>query len=96
MIGGDQVAALPLWHDAAALLAEVHFVVMARPGWAFDWGALPEPFQVLERQVIPAPLVQISSTDVRRRFREGRSARYLIPPAVVDHCLDHAIYLPRA
>ncbi len=92
LIGADQVASLPHWHDPAALLAEVQFWVMARPGWSFDWEALPEPFRQLRDRVVTAPLVQVSSTDLRRRLAEGRSLRYLTPDAVVDFIHDRRLY----
>ena len=93
LIGADQVASLPLWHEADALLAEAKFVVMARPGWTFDWTALPPPFRPLRDAVVTAPLLQISSTDLRRRLREGRSIRYLTPDAVVNYLHQHRLYV---
>ena len=92
LIGADQVASLPKWHRADTLLSNVLFVVMARPGWSFDWGELPPPFRSLERQVVAAPLLDLSSTDLRRRVRQGQSIRYLTPPAVADYIRDQGLY----
>ncbi|MGH2669768.1 MAG: nicotinate-nicotinamide nucleotide adenylyltransferase, partial [bacterium] len=36
--------------------------------------------------------IDISATMVRRRLREGRSVRYLIPPAVERFIRDHRLY----
>lgn len=94
LIGADQVAALPNWHGGPDLLAAVAFVVMARPGWTFDWSTLPDPYRRLESAVVPAPLVQISSTAIRDRVRAGRSIRFLTPPAVVDHIHQRRLYAP--
>src|SRR5208282_2668157 len=33
LIGADLLSGLPKWHEPDALLAEVRFVLMARPGW---------------------------------------------------------------
>jgi nicotinate-nucleotide adenylyltransferase len=82
------VPILPTWREPDALLQELHFVIMARPGWTFDWASLPPPFRRLEQNVVPAPLVEISSTMIRRRRAAGQSVRYLTPPAV-EHYLDH-------
>ena len=35
--------------------ADVHFVVMARPGWAIDWDALPPEFRHLKDHVVAVP-----------------------------------------
>ena len=92
LIGADQVPALPQWHEADTLLAEVRFAIMARPGWAFEWAALPERFRSLADAVLPTPLVEISSTDIRRRVQNGRSIRYLTPDAVVEHIATNELY----
>lgn len=88
LIGADMVPILPTWREPEALLREVEFVVMARPGWSFDWGALPPPYRRLEQNVVPAPLIDISSTMIRRRRAAGQSVAYLTPPGV-EHYLDH-------
>ena len=92
LIGGDQVPALPLWHEADALLAETTFVVMGRPGWTIDWAAQPAAVRALRDRVVTTPLLEISSTDLRRRVAEGRSIRYLTPPAVVDFIREQGLY----
>ena len=43
LIGTDMAQYLPKWYQPEALLREVHFVDMARPGWTKDWTAMPEP-----------------------------------------------------
>ena len=92
LIGADQVAALPRWREPAALLREVNFVVMARPGWSFDWHTLPPEFRVLQNNVVEAPLIEISATDIRRRVRAGQPIAHLVPPAVADYIQSHNLY----
>ena len=41
------------------------------------------------------PMIQISSTGIRRRVREGRPIRYLVPPAVEDYIGSHELYRPK-
>ena len=92
LIGADMVRILPDWHRPMDLLREVELVVMARPGWTMDWDALPEPFQRLKGQVVEAPLMDISSTLVRRRVAAGQSVRYLTPAAVCDYIGTRGLY----
>jgi nicotinate-nucleotide adenylyltransferase len=92
LIGADMLNFLPNWHDPYALLAEVDFVVMARPGFQFEWQQLPEAFQKLRDKVVEAPLIDISSTDIRRRIARGESIDRLTPPAVADYIRAHGLY----
>jgi nicotinate-nucleotide adenylyltransferase len=92
LIGGDTVPQLPKWHQPDALMREVGFVVMARPGWAFDWDSLAEPYRSLRQNVVQTPLIEISATDVRRRVAEGKGIDYLVPPAVRDYIRQRGLY----
>jgi nicotinate-nucleotide adenylyltransferase len=92
LIGADMLNFLPNWHEAAALLREVDFVVMARPGVPIDWKTLPGELSFLQKNVVPAPLIDISSSEIRRRLRVGLNIQYLTPPEVVDYITEHKLY----
>lgn len=92
LIGGDMLMQLPTWREPEALLREVKFVVMARPGWAIDWSALPPPYRILDRNVHPAPLIDISATQVRDRVAGGMPIQFLAPPPVVDYIAQRRLY----
>jgi nicotinate-nucleotide adenylyltransferase len=92
LIGADMLQILPKWHRPADLLREVHFVIARRPGSVIDWLSLPPEFRHLEANVVKAPLLQISATEIRRRVAEGRSIRYLVPPEVEQYIAEHRLY----
>jgi nicotinate-nucleotide adenylyltransferase len=92
MIGADQLLSLPSWHLADELIREVNFVIVARPGWSLDWSTLPPAYQFLKSNVVEAPLIDISATDIRRRVKAGESIDGLTPPAVVRYIAEHALY----
>jgi len=92
LIGADMLNYLPNWHDAAALLRETDFLVVARPGAPIDWNALPSEFSVLRKNVVQAPLIEISSSEIRRRVRAGLDVNYLTPPVVVEYIASHRLY----
>ena len=92
LIGADQVRQLPTWRQPEALLREVDFVIMARPGWSFDWETLPAAFQALRERVVEAPLVEISATDIRRRVATGQRIENLVPANVAKYIQDKALY----
>jgi nicotinate-nucleotide adenylyltransferase len=92
LIGADMLNYLPKWHEPAALLREATFIVMARPGVTIDFTTLPSYMASLEPNVTEAPLVQISSTDIRARVGAGLSIDYLTPDLVVDYIRAQGLY----
>lgn len=93
LIGADMLNYLPKWHQAAALLEEADFAVVARPGVPIDWNALPPEFSKLQKSVYAAPLVEISSTEIRRRVRQALAIDYLTPAGVVDYIYSQRLYV---
>jgi nicotinate-nucleotide adenylyltransferase len=92
LIGADTLPQLPTWHDASSLLAEVTFIIMARPGWMIDWANLPDVLQHLRSNVIQAPQIDISATTLRQRVRQGQSIQYLTPQPVCDYIEAEKLY----
>jgi nicotinate-nucleotide adenylyltransferase len=92
LIGADMLRNLPTWREPAALLVEVEFTVMARPGWSFDFDALPEPFRRLRENVVETPLIDISATTIRRRIARGLPIDFLTPEPVVRYIAEHGLY----
>lgn len=92
LIGADMLLYLPKWHQPLELLKEVNFLVMARPGWEIDWERLPPEFRSLQANVVQAPLIDISSSDIRRRVANGQSIRYLTAAAVREYICERSLY----
>ena len=92
MIGADMLQILPVWHEPAALLAETRFVIVARPGWSIDWQTMPPAYRGLQSQVVTAPMLEISATEIRRRVGEGKSIEYLTPEKVVRYIGGQGLY----
>jgi nicotinate-nucleotide adenylyltransferase len=92
LVGADMVQILPMWREPEALLREVDFVLMARPGWRFDWEKLPSIYRPLEKRVVETPLIEISATQIRQRVEQGQSIDFLTPPPVVRYIHDYGLY----
>src|SRR5207248_5392373 len=92
LIGADMLLYLPKWHRPLDLLREVHFVIMARPGWEIDWNALPPKFRHLRDNVVEAPKIDISATDIRRRVREQFPIDGLVPETVARYMVAHQLF----
>jgi nicotinate-nucleotide adenylyltransferase len=93
LIGADMLNFLPKWHEPLQLLREVRFIVMARPGIQFEWSMLAPEFQVLQKHVVEAPRIDISSTMIRQRARKKMSIDFLTPAGVVEYIHQHRLYL---
>ncbi len=92
LIGADMLNQLSTWHEADALVSEVTFHVLQRPGHPIHWDALPAFVRKLENRVIPAPLIDISATEIRARVQQGRPIDFLTPEAVVRYIRDNGLF----
>jgi nicotinate-nucleotide adenylyltransferase len=94
LAGTDVLRDLPGWHEPARIVERAPLMVMARPG--VSQPALDE-LQVklgtaVRVQMVKAPLVEISSSDLRERVAQGRSIRYLVPRSVEAYIEDKQLY----
>lgn len=93
LVGLDSALELPTWREPEAILGEA--TVVAAPRAGCDWAALPEAIgrQWAARvRRLEMPPVEVSSTQVRELLATGRSARYLLPPAVEAYARKHELY----
>jgi nicotinate-nucleotide adenylyltransferase len=88
LVGTDAALAMPTWERFRDLVASATIAVVDRPGEA---GAeAPLPAWVAAR--VRIPLLDISSTELRRRVAEGEPLDYLVPPAVVSVIEERGLY----
>ena len=81
IIGADQAASLSGWHRIDELAVRVEFIVLDRPG--YNWrGSGPEPG--IRLHPIKSRLLDISSSEIRRRARAGLSLKNLVPEEVAS------------
>ncbi len=94
IMGADSLADLLTWHQPRRIAELAKLVVMRRPGREPDIAALAEAVPGITGRVyyIDAPLLEISSTDLQSRIRQGLPVRYLIPDAVIDYAQAHQLY----
>ena len=98
LLGGDMLHDLPNWREAAAVCELATVVSVSRAGTREpDFGCLAdiasvERIEVFRRHQVQMPAIEISSTDIRRLVGQGRSIRYLTPPAVECYIAAHGLY----
>jgi nicotinate-nucleotide adenylyltransferase len=86
--GADALEAIVTWKDVDVLWRLAHFVAVTRPGHTLDVAGLPEGAV----SVVEIPALAISSSDIRRRVREGRPIRYLVPTGVLQYIAKSGLY----
>jgi nicotinate-nucleotide adenylyltransferase len=89
MIGGDNWASFDRWFRHDDILKNYRVVVYPRRETVEDGLSGIDGRQV---RLVEAELIDISSTDIRRRIREGRSIRQLVPRAVADMIKRNGYY----
>ncbi len=89
IIGSDSLKEFSSWREPENLLAESTVVVVTRPG--FDPSEAPAQFAGRARMVA-APLLDVSSSEIRARVRSGKSIRYLVPEGVERFIHEQALY----
>ncbi len=78
IMGSDSFQNLPRWKNFEGLVKGYSFIIYERPGFKVenDYAA--------KLQILKAPLLEISATDIRHAIKEGQSVRYLLPEKVQE------------
>jgi nicotinate-nucleotide adenylyltransferase len=92
LIGADQVLAFHAWRAPDAIRALADLAVMGRP---FDGGHETDVDRHAawwEAQRLHLPSIEISSSQIRDRLADGRTAAGLVPRAVERYARRYALY----
>ena len=88
MIGGDNWAIFHRWFHADDILQNYQVVVYPRRDEQPAEQSLPAGVMIVE-----AELLDVSSTEIRQRIREGRSIQKLVPPSVAAFIKQEGYYV---
>lgn len=88
MIGGDNWAIFHRWYHADDILQNYQVVVYPRRDEQPVEKSLPAGVTIVE-----AELLDVSSTEIRQRIREGRSIQKLVPPSVAAFIKQEGYYV---
>ncbi len=106
--GADAFAEIATWRRYPEVLDLAQFVVVSRPGDPVSAlrGRLPQLADRMREDgsgragdentsifLVDAPTPDVSSTEIRRRLRDGGTLRGLVPAAVEAHILRHGLYV---
>jgi len=96
VVGADSLAQLMTWKNADELVKLVRFIAVPRPG--FTKKQTREHMKAINARfgkrifMLDMKKVDVSSTEVRRAFAEGRHVRALVPRAVADYARAYNLY----
>ena len=78
IIGSDSFLNFEKWKNYQQIILNYNILIYPRPGFAVS-KELPETVKEID-----APLMEISSTQIRKYIREKKSIRYLVTDKVMD------------
>ena len=85
LIGADAFAEIRTWYRWQDVLAAVEFIVVSRPGHAYD---IPEGARVLALETMA---LDVSSSDIRAELRQGKMPDAM-PGPVKDYIVAAGLY----
>jgi nicotinate-nucleotide adenylyltransferase len=89
LIGADNLLELHKWKDPHGIFELAQVTVMHRPG--FDIASADNQF-LSKVTSVEIPLMEISSTIIRDRVKNGLSVKYLIDPFVETYIRENGLY----
>ena len=98
LMGADSLESFASWREPEEILKLAKPVVVGRPGSKIDLKSLvslssKEYVESLSELSVESPLVEISSSDIRRRVASNQSVRFLVPRSVEKYIETQKMYL---
>lgn len=91
IIGADMVNYLPKWQGIEQLTGMLTFIGLQRPGSFLELDILPSYIQHAVK-LADMPLVDISSSLIRRHIASKHSVRYMVPESVYEYMIRGGLY----
>ena len=86
--GGDNWQIFNKWRNSEEILAKYHLLIYPRLGYEVN-----VPAELQDRvKLIDAPVIELSSTEIRERLANGESVRYYVPDEVLGYIERHHLY----
>ena len=89
IVGSDAAAGVGTWKRGDDLKHLAHMAVVDRPGTTGQ-----RPPDGFSYEVVPCPLMDISSSDIRARARADLPIDYMVPDAVREYIDTRRLYRP--
>jgi nicotinate-nucleotide adenylyltransferase len=87
IMGGDNLGTFHKWKNYELILANHNIYVYKRPN--FELGELENHEHI---HIVEAPMLDISSSFIRKSIKSGRSVQYLVPQTVFEYIEETKMY----
>lgn len=87
IMGGDNLASFHKWKNYELILRDHDILVYQRP--SYDPGELQSHPRV---NILDAPMLDISSSFIRKSIKNGHSIQYLVPHTVFEYIESNKMY----
>jgi nicotinate-nucleotide adenylyltransferase len=88
ILGADAILEIDTWKNMEKLPTLCRFIVVSRPGYK---SIVDERFAE-STHLLEIPEIAISSTTIRKRIKEGKSVKYLLPERVESYIYENKLY----
>lgn len=94
VVGADSLAEFATWYRPQRLIELCELAVVKRPGTEIDLPQLEARLPGISARIhwVHMPLMEISSSDLRARVRNGQPISYLVPKDVEAHIYQQNLY----
>ncbi len=94
IIGEDSLRDFPKWYKPNEILGMCDILVFARKSHETLFELIDTMNEKFGRKFYPvsAPVVEISSTDIRERLKNGRTVKYMVPDGVINYIKENKLY----
>jgi len=102
LLGADSLEDFPLWREPGRICELATPLVVQRhgsPAPRYEVLATlmtPERLETVRTSTVDMPIIELSSTDLRRRVAERKSLRFRTPRAVEKYIETHGLYVGQA
>ncbi len=86
IMGSDSLLNISKWKNYQALLKNYPIYIYKRPGYAINQTI------TTNLHIVDAPLLEISSSQIRKLIKERKSMRYLVPDVVLEEIEKYGYY----
>lgn len=95
IIGEDSLADLSKWYMPEKITEMSALLVFPRKSKTTLLGTLKEMRKKYGKNIFPidAPVMEISSTEIRQRIRDTKTVRYMLPDKVIGYIEENNLYV---
>lgn len=94
IIGEDSLEDLPKWYEPEKILGMCSLLVFPRKSNETLAGTLNKMTGKFAGKIFPiaAPVIGLSSTQIRKRIRDSKTVKYMVPDKVLEYIKNNHLY----